>query len=85
MDLFSNVILTGGSTMFRRITDRLHSELKELAGPNMRIRINAPPERKNSVWIGGSIIASLPSFQRKLITRQQYEEHGPRIVYRSCL
>merc|ERR1712212_698468 len=30
---------------------------------SMKIKIIAPPERKYSVWIGGSILASLSTFQ----------------------
>merc|ERR1712090_65871 len=33
-----------------------------------------PPERKYSVWIGGSILASLSTFQQMWITKQEYDE-----------
>ncbi|XP_047739720.1 LOW QUALITY PROTEIN: actin-2-like [Hyalella azteca] len=49
-----------------------------------RIKIIAPPERKYSVWIGGSILASLSTFQQMWISKQEYDESGPSIVHRKC-
>merc|ERR1712062_947727 len=46
--------------------------------------IIAPPERKYSVWIGGSILASLSTFQQMWISEQEYDECGPSIVHRKC-
>merc|ERR1711962_1768975 len=46
--------------------------------------IIAPPERKYSVWIGGSILASLSTFQQMWISKQEYDECGPSIVHRKC-
>jgi actin-related protein len=50
----------------------------------MKIKIIAPPERKYSVWIGGSILASLSTFQQMWISKQEYDESGPSIVHRKC-
>merc|ERR1712146_421481 len=36
----------------------------------MKIKIIAPPERKYSVWIGGSILASLSTFQQMWISKR---------------
>merc|ERR1712105_27384 len=44
-----------------------------------KIKIIAPPERKYSVWIGGSILASLSAFQQMWISKQEYDECGPSI------
>ncbi len=49
-----------------------------------KIKIIAPPERKYSVWIGGSILASLSTFQTMWITKAEYDEAGPQIVHRKC-
>merc|ERR1711872_110889 len=43
----------------------------------IKIKIIAPPERKYSVWIGGSILASLSTFQQMWISKQEYDECGP--------
>ncbi|KAL7154878.1 hypothetical protein ABFS83_03G033600 [Erythranthe nasuta] len=58
-DLYGNVVLSGGSTMFSSIADRLDKEIPGLAPGGTRITVVAPPERKYNVWIGGSILASL--------------------------
>jgi len=83
-DLYYNIIMSGGSTMFPGITDRMHKELVLLAPNTMKVKIVAPPERKYSVWIGGSILASLTSFQSMWITKQEYLEAGASIVHRKC-
>eukprot|EP00295_Goniomonas_pacifica_P023647 CAMPEP_0175943082 /NCGR_PEP_ID=MMETSP0108-20121206/25335_1 /TAXON_ID=195067 ORGANISM="Goniomonas pacifica, Strain CCMP1869" /NCGR_SAMPLE_ID=MMETSP0108 /ASSEMBLY_ACC=CAM_ASM_000204 /LENGTH=64 /DNA_ID=CAMNT_0017267967 /DNA_START=21 /DNA_END=212 /DNA_ORIENTATION=- len=48
--LYANVVLSGGTTMFPGIVDRMQKELCALAPATMRIKIIAPPERKYSVW-----------------------------------
>lgn len=83
-DLFQTVVLSGGSTMFPGIENRMHKELAMLAPSSMKIKIITPPERKYSVWIGGSILASLPTFQQMWISREEYDETGPVIVHRKC-
>jgi len=62
-DLYANTVLSGGTTMYAGIADRMTKELKTLAPTSMTIKVIAPPERKVSVWIGGSILASLATFQ----------------------
>ena len=62
------------------IKKRLESELVKLVPATKEIKIAAQPERKFSVWIGGSILASLPSFQKMWITREQYDEYGASVI-----
>ena len=83
-DLSANTVLSGGSTMFPGIADRMQKEITALAPASMKIKIIAPPERKYSVWIGGSILASLSTFQQMWISKQEYDESGPSIVHRKC-
>jgi actin beta/gamma 1 len=83
-DLYANIILSGGTTMYPGIADRMQKEITALAPSEVKITIHAPPERKYSVWIGGSILASLPTFQQMWISRQEYDEFGPSIVHRKC-
>jgi actin len=79
--------------MFPGIADRLFKEIKQMAPSALtqtdelakkNIRITAPPERKYSVWIGGSILASLSTFQQMWISKQEFDEAGPGIVHRKC-
>jgi len=83
-DLYSNVVLSGGTTMFAGIGERMTKELTALAPSTMKIKVVAPPERKYSVWIGGSILSSLSTFQQMWISKGEYDESGPTIVHRKC-
>lgn len=83
-DLYGNVVMSGGTTMFEGIAERVTKELTTLAPASMKIKVVAPPERKYSVWIGGSILASLSTFQQMWISKDEYEESGPGIVHRKC-
>merc|ERR1719297_334519 len=83
-ELYTNTVLSGGSTMFPGIQDRLLHEMKQLAPSAMKVKVVAPAERKYSVWIGGSILSSLASFQEMWVTKDHYEESGPAIVHRMC-
>jgi len=83
-ELFGNIVLSGGTTMFPGIAERLGKELTTRVPARIRVTVVAPPERKYSVWIGGSILASLNTFQQMWISRQEYEESGASIVHRKC-
>jgi len=83
-DLYLNTVLSGGTTMFPGIDRRLTKELTALAPASVKVKIVAPPERKYSVWIGGSILSSLSTFQDMWITKDEYDESGPGIVHRKC-
>ena len=82
--LYANTVLSGVTTMYPGFADRMEKELTALAPPTMKIRIIATPERKYSVWIGGSILGSLSTFQQMWISKQEYDESGPSIVHRKC-
>jgi len=83
-DLYANIVLSGGTTMFPGIGERMTKELTALAPSTMKIKVVAPPERKYSVWIGGSILSSLSTFQSMWISKAEYDESGPAIVHRKC-
>ncbi len=81
-DLYSNIVLSGGSTMFPGIKERLTKEIREQIPESVDVKIIAPPERMYSVWIGGSILSSLKTFHRMWITRREYKELGPQVIHR---
>jgi len=83
--LFSNIVLSGGSTLLPGLGDRLLYELRQRAPERTRIRISAPPERKDSAWVGGSILASLATFKNMWVGRNEYEEYGSSILHRGSL
>ncbi|KAM9190068.1 actin-related protein T3 [Dugong dugon] len=81
---FSNIILAGGSTAFLGLEKRLVKDIAKVAPANTPVQVTAPQERKMSVWMGGSIIASLSAFQDMWITAAEYKEVGPNIVHQRC-
>jgi len=82
--MYSNIIMSGGTTMLQGLDTRLAKEIKALAPTVMqgRVDVNAPPERKYSCWIGGSILASLSSFEQMWLTKEQYDEEGPAVIHK---
>lgn len=83
-DLYGNIVLSGGTTMYDGIADRMIKEISALTAASVKVKVIAPPERKYSVWIGGSILSSLSTFQSMWITKEEYDESGPSIVHRKC-
>ncbi|XP_052771540.1 alpha-centractin [Mya arenaria] len=80
--LFSNIVLSGGSTLFKGFGDRLLNEVKKLAPKDIKIRISAPQERLYSTWIGGSILASLSTFKKMWVSKREYNEEGVKAIHR---
>ena len=83
-DLYANIVLSGGTTMFEGLPERIEKEIIRLAPPTMKTKVIAPPERKYASWIGGSILASLATFPQMVITHDEYNDAGPGIVHRKC-
>jgi len=85
-ELYKNIILSGGSTMLSGLPERLAKEVKARAPPNIsnEVKVHATAERKYCVFIGGSILSSIPSFQSMWITKDEFDESGPSIVHRKC-
>ena len=83
-DMYTNIVLSGGTTMFQGLPERVEKEIDRLAPPEMRVKIVAPPERENAVWKGGSMLASLSTFPQMVITHEEYNEVGPNVVHRKC-
>ncbi|KFY08597.1 hypothetical protein V492_06099 [Pseudogymnoascus sp. VKM F-4246] len=78
--LFGNIVLSGGTTMTKGFGDRLLYEVQRLAVKDMRIKIFAPPERKYSTWIGGSILAGLSTFRKMWVSINDWHEN-PDIIH----
>ncbi|XP_063043417.1 actin-like protein 6B [Engraulis encrasicolus] len=85
--LYGSVVVTGGNTLLQGFTERLNRELSQKAPPSMRLKLiasNSSIERRFSSWIGGSILASLGTFQQMWISKQEYDEGGKQTVERKC-
>jgi len=79
--LYTNILLAGGSTMFKGFGARLLSELRAISPSHTKIKIFAPHTRLSSTWVGGSILGSQRSFQKMLVTRKEWDEQGKRSLY----
>jgi len=80
--LYQNIVLSGGSTLFKGFGDRLINELKKIAPKDIKIKISSPKERLYSTWIGGSILASLDTFKKMWVSKREYENEGPKVLHR---
>jgi len=83
-DLCKNIIMSGGSTMYEGMADRLKNELVARAPSGAEIRVVASADRKYAVWKGGSTLASLSTFASSWVTKEDYEEHGAAVIHRKC-
>ncbi|KAM9507705.1 actin-like protein 7A [Guaruba guarouba] len=81
--MLGNVLLCGGSTMMEGFAERFQKELGRMCPCDSPV-IAASPQRKSAVWIGGSILASLNSFQDLWVHRDEYEEHGSTCIFKKC-
>ncbi|KAJ5078133.1 actin-7-related [Anaeramoeba ignava] len=83
-ELYQNIILSGGSSLFPGLTERIQKEVSQLLPLKIKIQIISPPERWLSTWIGASILASTSNFAKMWITKEDYQENGPKIVHQKC-
>ncbi|KAK9100258.1 hypothetical protein Scep_023688 [Stephania cephalantha] len=86
-ELFSSILLSGGTASMQQLKERLEKDLLEESPQAARVKVMASGnaiERRFSVWIGGSILASLGSFQQMWFSKQEYEEHGTSYIQRKC-
>jgi len=85
MDLYGNIILSGGTTLYAGLPDRLEAEVDKKCPQQGSVKIIASQDRYYSVWTGGSTLSSLSTFESQWITKEEYEENGTEIVHRKCV
>ncbi|XWS52461.1 hypothetical protein CRYUN_Cryun11dG0072500 [Craigia yunnanensis] len=86
-ELFGSILLAGGTASMQQLKERLEKDLLEESPQAARVKVLASgnaTERRFSVWIGGSILASLGSFQQMWFCKSEYEEHGASYIQRKC-
>ena len=84
-DLFKNIVLAGGCTMFDGMKERMKKEIQALAPSPMGPEVDAPADRKHSCWLGGAILSLIDKFEPMWISRKEYDDHGgASIVHRKC-
>lgn len=79
--LLSHVVLSGGNSVFDGMDLRLANELKSLY-PAVEVNVVSSPQREFSSWLGAAKMTELPSFEKRWISKQEYDESGPAIVHR---
>jgi len=75
-DLVRSVIVAGGTSMLPGLAPRLKSELLGLLPGELsrQVDVIADSQRRCAAWIGGSMFASLSTFDQVAISKQEYEE-----------
>ncbi|OXA63796.1 actin-3 [Folsomia candida] len=81
-DLYGNIVLSGGSTLFPGFVERLSKEIASLLPQKAKLTIRASPDRRYATWKGASVLASLSNFSRLLISKQEYDDVGPVIMHK---
>ncbi len=76
---YNNIILSGGSSLFPGLKQRLQKEIQRKIPKSLKLNVLERPERFTSVWIGGSIIASLNSFNKIWVTKEEYLKKGTEV------
>jgi len=93
--LYKNIVLSGGSTMFKDFARRLNRDVKrsvdwrieksfELSGGKIKakaldVNVISHNMQRFAVWFGGSMLASTPEYYKVCHTKKQYDEIGPSI------
>jgi len=80
-----NIVVVGGTSMMKGYPERLKKEIEDLSPPAAQIKVSASPERNYAVWIGGSIMASLPDFENMCLTAEEWQESGREVVHTKFL
>lgn len=85
-ELYNNIIVTGGNSLLGGFITKLQGKLSDVMSPQKAklISFPFPIERKFSTWIGGSILASLASFQSFWVGKQEWSEAGISIIEKKC-
>lgn len=92
--LYKNIVLSGGSTMFKDFGRRLQRDIKTLVDARIRrseelsgakssgidVQVITHKRQRNAVWFGGSLLAQTAEFKNYCFSKRDYDEYGPGIV-----
>ena len=81
-EMYGNIILSGGSTMFKGLPERLQKEVSRLAPSTVDVKVTATQDPRFAVWVGGSIHSNLADFEKMILRSEDYLEAGPGILHR---
>ena len=77
-NLFGNIVLAGGSTMFPGFVERMEKGITALAQSTTKLTVIPPHIRMYTVWIGGSIFVA---FRSMWLSKKEYEESGAPLLH----
>ncbi|XP_008553890.1 actin-related protein 3 [Microplitis mediator] len=93
--LYKNIVLSGGSTMFKDFGRRLQRDVKKMVDARLKlseklsgghitptaidVRVITHHKQRCAVWFGGALLASGPEFYQVCHTKKDYQEYGPGI------
>ena len=85
-DMYRNIILSGGNSMFDGLPERFTKEIKSLANEDMieEVKVINDGNRYMFPYIGGDFFSSLSTFNSNCISRTEYEENGNSIIHKKC-
>ncbi|KAM4818598.1 actin-related protein T1 [Thomomys bottae] len=83
-NLFAEIVMAGGNTLFPGLDERLMKELESLDSVGMPVKITAPRDRCFSSWIGTSLMACMSTFKKMWVTASDFNEFGKSVVQRKC-
>jgi len=73
-----NIVVCGGCAAARGFTERLRNEL-----PGLKFHFDLRPDLV--AWEGAAILGQLKTFSEQSVSRAEYNEKGPDVIYRRCL
>lgn len=85
--LIGNIVPAGGNTSMPGFNSRLRNELKAHTSNkalSSAVAINPLTSPGNAVWLGGSIVCSMSTFEEQWISAEDYDEAGPSVVHTKC-
>lgn len=78
--MFSNIVLTGGSTSFLGFSERMQKEVSGMSDSAIKVKVISPQEKIFSAWIGGTLVATQSTFPQFCVSKREYEEFGSKII-----
>ena len=87
-EMLHHMLFCGGGSTFPQLGQRLHNEVSRMVPSTFKVKLvsASPLEKRFNVFTGGSILASLGSFQQLWISKKEYDEIGAeKLVEQRCL
>ncbi|KAF2029429.1 actin-related protein-like protein 3 [Setomelanomma holmii] len=98
--LYKNIVLSGGSTLYKDFGRRLQRDIRHLVDARIKasearsggaksggleVQVITHKRQRHGPWFGGSLLGQTPEFKSYCHTKAEYDEIGPSIVRRFAL